>query len=111
MSIELRTSYEYRKILIAGGMKPEDAEKIVSFMDNECDKRDVPEIIMDDMILDSAVALSPLWIVHSLAEIARGTDKLAAVAALQTLNEMRISPHPTLIHMILSSMEDKANGS
>lgn len=27
MSIELRSSYEYRKILIAGGMKPEDAEK------------------------------------------------------------------------------------
>ncbi|EOO4937410.1 hypothetical protein HB232_RS25840, partial [Escherichia coli] len=26
MSIELRSSYEYRKILIAGGMKPEDAE-------------------------------------------------------------------------------------
>ncbi len=25
------------------------------------------------------------------------------------LNEMRISPRPTLIHMILSSMEDKAN--
>ncbi|EPJ0325131.1 hypothetical protein ACTBA6_005690, partial [Escherichia coli] len=25
MSIELRSSYEYRKILIAGGMKPEDA--------------------------------------------------------------------------------------
>lgn len=109
MSIELRSSYEYRKILIAGGMKPEDAEKIVSFMDKECDKRDVPEIIMDDMILDSAVALSPLWIVHSLAEIARGTDKMAAVAALQTLNEMRTSPRPTLIHMILSSMEDKAN--
>ncbi|EOO8866764.1 hypothetical protein J4153_RS27565, partial [Escherichia coli] len=55
MSIELRSSYEYRKILIAGGMKPEDAEKIVSFMDKECDKRDMPEIIMDDMILDSAV--------------------------------------------------------
>lgn len=109
MSIELRTSYEYRKILIAGGMKPEGAEKIVSFMDKECDKRDVPEIIMDDMILDSAVALNPLWIVHSLAEIARGTDKMVAVAALQTLNEMRISPRPTLIHMILSSMEDKAN--
>ncbi|EFD5051589.1 hypothetical protein F1B88_19435 [Escherichia coli] len=109
MSIELRSSYEYRKILIAGGMKPEDAEKIVSFMDKECDKRDMPEIIMDDMILDSAVALSPLWIVHSLAEIAKGTDKQEAVAALQTLNEMRISPRPTLIHMILSSMEDKAN--
>ncbi|HFP1009465.1 TPA: hypothetical protein ACHKJI_005594, partial [Escherichia coli] len=42
-------------------------------------------------------------------EIAKGTDKQAAVAALQTLNEMRISPRPTLIHMILSSMEDKAN--
>ncbi|EOA7741236.1 hypothetical protein NRG81_RS27225, partial [Escherichia coli] len=24
MSIELRSSYEYRKFLIAGGMKPED---------------------------------------------------------------------------------------
>ncbi|BCA67354.1 hypothetical protein JE86ST02C_06780 [Escherichia coli] len=47
MSIELRSSYEYRKILIAGGMKPEDAEKFVSFMDKECDKRDMPEIIMD----------------------------------------------------------------
>ena len=109
MSIELRSSYEYRKFLIAGGMKPEDVEKIVSFMDKECDKRDVSEIIMDDMILDSVVALSPLWIVHSLAEITKGTDKQAAVAALQTLNEMRISPRPTLIQMILSSMEDKAN--
>lgn len=78
-------------------------------MDKECDKRDVSEIIMDDMILDSVVALSPLWIVHSLAEIAKGTDKQAVVAALQTLNEMRISPRPTLIQMILSSMEDKAN--
>ncbi|HFO7550588.1 TPA: hypothetical protein ACHKXG_004971, partial [Escherichia coli] len=29
MSIELRSSYEYRKFLIAGGMKPEDVEKIV----------------------------------------------------------------------------------
>lgn len=27
MSIELRSSYEYRKFLIAGGMKPEDVEK------------------------------------------------------------------------------------
>nr|EII25089.1 hypothetical protein EC90111_3946 [Escherichia coli 9.0111] len=109
MSIELRSSYEYRKILIAGGMKPEDAEKIVLLWIKNVTNGICPEIIMDDMILHSAVALSPLWIVHSLAEIAKGTDKQAAVAALQTLNEMRISPRPTLIQMILSSMEDKAN--
>lgn len=94
MSIELRSSYEYRKILIAGGMKPEDAEKFVSFMDKECDKRDMPEIIMDDMILDSAVALSPLWIVHTLAEIAKRSDKQAAVAALRLLAELSCLVNP-----------------
>lgn len=94
MSIELSSSYEYRKILIAGGMKPEDAEKFVSFMDKECDKRDMPEIIMDDMILDSAVALSPLWIVHTLAEIAKRSDKQAAVAALRLLAELSCSVNP-----------------
>ncbi|CAM7165342.1 HEAT repeat domain-containing protein [Escherichia coli] len=86
MSIELRSSYEYRKILIAGGMKPEDAEKFVSFMDKECDKRDMPEIIMDDMILDSAVALSPLWIVHTLAEIAKeGANKQVISSQVDSL--------------------------
>lgn len=94
MSIELRSSYEYRKILIAGGMKPEDAEKLVSFMDKECDNRDMQKIIMDDMILDSVVALSPFWIVHSLAEIAKSSDKQAAVAALRLLAELRCSVNP-----------------
>ncbi|MCV2957492.1 hypothetical protein OHE73_19355, partial [Escherichia coli] len=28
---------------------------------------------------------------------------------IRGITEMRISPRPTLIHMILSSMEDKAN--
>ncbi|WP_077871615.1 hypothetical protein [Escherichia coli] len=77
-------------------------------MAHECAKRAMPEILMDDLILDSAVALSPLWIVHSLAEIAKGPDKQAAVAALQPLNDMRISPRPPLIHLILSSLEDHA---
>ncbi|HGU2977193.1 TPA: hypothetical protein ACM87R_002803 [Escherichia coli O103:H2] len=97
MSIELRSSYEYRKILIAGGVKPEDAEKIVSFMDKECDDRDMPKIIMDDMILDSVVALSPLWIVHSLAEMAGCADKRAAVDALKLLASLRVYMTPELL--------------
>lgn len=87
---------EFRATLMAGGMSKESADKLVSFLEDE--KHDNAELLLfNDARLEIAEALSPAWIIRELKGIAKGKDKLAAVAALDVLRQMSLKFYPEFI--------------
>ncbi|EAT1856029.1 hypothetical protein EJO82_04355 [Salmonella enterica] len=86
---EIKPAQDYRAVLIAGGMSKECADRLVAYLDDEKPvENDIEELLISDLKIQMAEALSLSWIIRELRRIATGEDKQAAVAALQVLLDL-----------------------
>ncbi|EAO3106347.1 hypothetical protein E3I62_10110 [Salmonella enterica] len=89
MSAEIKPAQGYRAVLMAGGMPKECADRLVAYLDDEKPvENDIEKLLVSDLKIQMAEALSLSWIIRELRKIATGEDKQAAVAALQILREL-----------------------
>lgn len=89
MSAEIKPAQDYRAVLMAGGMPKECADRLVAYLDDEKPvENDIEKLLVSDLKIQMAEALSLSWIIRELRRIATGEDKQAAVAALQILREL-----------------------
>ncbi|EJO1684260.1 hypothetical protein NRB86_002404 [Salmonella enterica] len=89
MSAEIKSAQDYRAVLMAGGMPKECADRLVAYLDDEKPvENDIEKLLVSDLKIQMAEALSLSWIIRELRKIATGEDKQAAVAALQILREL-----------------------
>ncbi|HBB6668464.1 TPA: hypothetical protein G8X52_001597 [Salmonella enterica] len=89
MSAEIKPAQDYRAVLMAGGMPKECADRLVAYLDDEKPvENDIEKLLVSDLKIQMAEALSLSWIIRELRKIATGEDKQAAVAALQVLREL-----------------------
>ncbi|EAQ2097929.1 hypothetical protein GWD80_03505 [Salmonella enterica] len=89
MSAEIKSAQDYRAVLMAGGMSKECADRLVAYLDDEKPvENDIEKLLVSDLKIQMAEALSLSWIIRELRKIATGEDKQAAVAALQILREL-----------------------
>ncbi|EEK9097768.1 hypothetical protein G3765_004502 [Salmonella enterica] len=89
MSNEIKPAQDYRAILMAGGMSKSDADKLVAYLDDENPvEHDIEKLLVSDLKVQMAEALSSSWIIRELRNIAAGSDKQAAVAALRMLHDL-----------------------
>ncbi|HHS0912798.1 TPA: hypothetical protein ACTDM3_001161 [Salmonella enterica subsp. enterica] len=89
MSAEIKPAQDYRAGLMAGGMPKECADRLVAYLDDEKPvENDIEKLLVSDLKIQMAEALSLSWIIRELRKIATGEDKQAAVAALQILREL-----------------------
>ncbi|EEN6254195.1 hypothetical protein FVH71_09835 [Salmonella enterica] len=89
MSAEIKSAQDYRAVLMAGGMPKECADRLVAYLDDEKPvENDIEKLLVSDLKIQMAEALSLSWIIRELRKIATGEDKQAAVAALQILCEL-----------------------
>ncbi|EAW9401628.1 hypothetical protein QD58_00250 [Salmonella enterica] len=89
MSAEIKPAQDYRAVLMAGGMSKECADRLVAYLDDEKPvENDIEKLLVSDLKIQMAEALSLSWIIRELRKIATGEDKQAAVAALQILREL-----------------------
>lgn len=89
MNTEIKPAQDYRAVLMAGGMRKDDADRLVAYLDDEKPvENDIEELLISDLKIQMAEALSLSWIIRELRGIATGEDKQAAVAALQMLREL-----------------------
>ncbi|ASO11466.1 hypothetical protein QDX92_003952 [Salmonella enterica] len=89
MSAEIKPAQDYRAVLMAGGMPKECADRLVAYLDDEKPvENDIEKLLVSDLKIQMAEALSLSWIIRELRKIATGEDKQAAVAALQILREL-----------------------
>ncbi|EHY4696859.1 hypothetical protein K1K16_004640, partial [Salmonella enterica] len=67
----------------------ECADRLVAYLDDEKPvENDIEKLLVSDLKIQMAEALSLSWIIRELRKIATGEDKQAAVAALQILREL-----------------------
>lgn len=86
---EIKPAQDYRAVLMAGGMSKECADRLVAYLDDEKPvENDIEKLLVSDLKIQMAEALSLPWIIRELRRIATGEDKQAAVAALQILREL-----------------------
>ncbi|EEC0684625.1 hypothetical protein AH140_000323 [Salmonella enterica subsp. enterica] len=86
---EIKPAQDYRAVLIAGGMSKECADRLVAYLDDEKPvENDIEELLISDLKIQMAEALSLSWIIRELRRIVTGEDKQAAVSALQVLFEL-----------------------
>lgn len=89
MSAEIKPAQDYRAVLMAGGMPKDCADRLVAYLDDEkLVENDIEKLLVSDLKIQMAEALSLSWIIRELRKIATGEDKQAAVAALQILREL-----------------------
>ncbi|EFZ8984972.1 hypothetical protein AB4758_004639 [Salmonella enterica] len=89
MSNEIKPAQDYRAILMAGGMSKIDADKLVAYLDDEKPvEHDIEVLLVSDLKVQMAEALSSSWIIRELRNIATGSDKQSAVAALRMLHDL-----------------------
>ncbi|EBX6373948.1 hypothetical protein DS167_12560 [Salmonella enterica subsp. enterica serovar Newport] len=89
MSAEIKPAQNCRAVLMAGGMPKECADRLVAYLDDEKPvENDIEKLLVSDLKIQMAEALSLSWIIRELRKIATGEDKQAAVAALQILREL-----------------------
>ncbi|OQM43560.1 hypothetical protein [Citrobacter braakii] len=89
MNAEIKPAQDYRAVLMAGGMPKECADRLVAYLDDEKPvENDIEKLLVSDLKIQMAEALSLSWIIRELRRIATGEDKQAAVAALQILREL-----------------------
>ncbi|EAB8060864.1 hypothetical protein DUQ00_21130 [Salmonella bongori] len=89
MSAEIKPAQDYRAVLMAGGMPKDCADRLVAYLDDEKPvENDIEKLLVSDLKIQMAEALSLSWIIRELRKIATGEDKQAAVAALQILREL-----------------------
>ncbi|EDI1751399.1 hypothetical protein GD488_17800 [Salmonella enterica] len=89
MNAEIKPAQDYRAVLMAGGMPKECADRLVAYLDDEKPvENDIEKLLVSDLKIQMAEALSLSWIIRELRKIATGEDKQAAVAALQILREL-----------------------
>lgn len=85
----IEPSQDYRSVLMAGGMSKESADRLVAYLDDEnTNGKGIEFILFSDLRVQMAEALSLAWIVRELRKIATGSDKQAAIAALQMLLDL-----------------------
>ncbi|MGS8557877.1 hypothetical protein [Salmonella enterica] len=91
MTGEIKPAQDYRAILIAGGMSKSDADKLVAYLDDKKPvEHDIEALLVSDLKVQMAEALSPSWIIRELRKIVTGSDKRAAVSALRMLYDLNI---------------------
>lgn len=89
MTGEIKPAQDYRAILMAGGMSKSDADKLVAYLDDKKPvEHDIEVLLVSDLKVQMAEALSLSWIIRELRNIATGSDRQAAVAALQVLRDL-----------------------
>lgn len=70
-------------------MSKECADRLVAYLDDEKPvENDIEELLISDLKIQMAEALSLSWIIRELRRIVTGEDKQAAVSALQVLFEL-----------------------
>ncbi|EAX7073461.1 hypothetical protein TK81_11415 [Salmonella enterica subsp. enterica] len=91
MSNEIKPAQDYRATLIAGGMSKDNADRLVMYLDDKKPvEDDIEKLLVSDLKIQMAEALSPSWIIRELRKIATGSDKRAAVSALRMLYDLNI---------------------
>ncbi|EEL1942548.1 hypothetical protein ACDA94_000247 [Salmonella enterica] len=89
MTGEIKPAQDYRAILMAGGMSKSDADKLVAYLDDKKPvEHDIEVLLVSDLKVQMAETLSLSWIIRELRNIATGSDRQAAVAALQVLRDL-----------------------
>ncbi|EJS9528682.1 hypothetical protein N1387_001638 [Salmonella enterica] len=89
MTDEIKPAQDYRATLIAGGMSKDNADRLVMYLDDKKPvENDIEKLLVSDLKIQMAEALSLSWIIRELRRVAAGKDKQAAVAALQVLRDL-----------------------
>ncbi|EJI9078322.1 hypothetical protein NE906_004952, partial [Salmonella enterica] len=70
MSDEIKSAQDYRATLIAGGMSKDNADNLVAYLDDKQPvENDIEKLLVSDLKIQMAEALSPSWIIRELRKI------------------------------------------